>query len=127
LAKCAGRRSKREKPVRYGKQAEVWMMGTYFHPAGREAARQGAEAEALLPGDPVCRADPLQGKAPFRGQAAVRMDAIRADAIRADAVRPYGWGRREQSATKGNKHRRGATALDSPGEILIMINRDWRF
>jgi len=123
----------------FGKQPV--KKGCFFHsiagygivPARREAAQQGAEAKALLQGDPVCRAD------------AGRADAIRADAIRADAVSPYGVGRAgthvpaahlylryrrrqcRQSATKENKHRKGASALDVPGEILIMMSRGWRF
>jgi hypothetical protein len=34
---------------------------------------------------------------------------------------------RAQSATKGHKRPKAATALDSPGEILIMMSRGWRF
>ena len=39
----------------------------------------------------------------------------------------WGGGRRGPGATKENKHRKSATALDSPGEILILISSGWYF
>jgi hypothetical protein len=66
----------------FKRPADEWMRGTYFLPAGWEAARQGGEGGGVVAGRPGVLGGPPPGKGTLPG-------ALQSTQDRQAAVRPY--------------------------------------